>query len=363
MAYKKQQIADVLKDVIYFPKKDNIIALQMVEDIKIEGKKISFSLVFPEPNDKYVSIIKKACVNAILTKVDKDAEIKGNISVKTKTGDILGEVKNIIAIASGKGGVGKSTVAVNLAIALAQTGAKVGLLDADIYGPSVPLMFDLKTAKPMSSSVNGKDKIVPIEKYGIKVLSIGFFVDPSQALLWRGPMASNALEQLMRDTIWGALDYLVVDLPPGTGDIHLTLVQKVAVTGVAIVTTPQEVALADARKAFSMFRQEKINVPILGLIENMSYFTPAELPDNKYYIFGKEGGKKLAHDAGVKLLGEIPLVQGICESGDAGKPIALDEKGLVADAFKKLASNIIMQVENRNATSEPTKKVETDSNT
>jgi len=270
----------------------------------------------------------------------------------------LPDVKNIIAVASGKGGVGKSTVAANLAISLAKTGASVGLIDADIYGPSVPLMFDLVDVKPHIKEENGKQIIMPIEKYGIKVLSIGFFVDPNQALLWRGPMASGALSQLFRDAEWGALDYVVIDLPPGTGDIHLTLVQSLAVTGVVIVSTPQEVALADARKAFGMFKSNAIKVPILGLIENMAYFTPEELPENKYYIFGKEGGKRLAEEAHVALLGEIPLVQGICDSGDNGKPISLEENHPVSKAFEEVTENLFTQLNIRNTVLRPTKKVE-----
>ena len=254
--------------------------------------------------------------------------------------------------------MGKSTVAANLAISLAKTGASVGLIDADIYGPSVPLMFDLVDVKPHIKEENGKQIIMPIEKYGIKVLSIGFFVDPNQALLWRGPMASGALTQLFRDAEWGALDYVVIDLPPGTGDIHLTLVQSLAVTGVVIVSTPQEVALADARKAFGMFKSNAIKVPILGLIENMAYFTPEELPENKYYIFGKEGGKRLAEEAHVALLGEIPLVQGICDSGDNGKPISLEENHPVSKAFEEVTENLFTQLNIRNTVLRPTKKVE-----
>ncbi len=345
MSYTKQQVLDALREVIYFPKSDNIVSLEMVDDIHIEGKKISFTLLFPESNDKNAAIVEQACVNAIEGNLGKEAQIRGNITLKAKTEDVLDSVKHIVAVASGKGGVGKSTVAVNLAVALSKTGARVGILDADIYGPSLPLMFDLKDARPMAEKRGDRDMILPIEKYGMKVLSIGFFVDPSQALLWRGPMASNALNQLIRDTAWGELDYLVLDLPPGTGDIHLTLVQEVPVSGVAIVSTPQEVALADARKALSMFNSDKIKVPVLGLIENMSYFTPAELPDNKYFIFGKAGGEKLAKEANIPLLGQIPLVQSICESGDTGKPVALqDDENPEAAAFKKLAQNVMQQL-------------------
>jgi len=348
MSYSKEQIIEALKEVIYFPKSDNIISLKMVDHIELEGQKISFTLLFPEPNDKNGAIVEQACVTAIEKHLGSQVQVRGNITLKAKTQDALEKIKHIVAVASGKGGVGKSTVAANLAVALSKTGAKVGILDADIYGPSIPIMFDLVDAKPVAEKRNDRDVIIPMEKYGIKVLSIGFFVNQNQALLWRGPMASNALNQLLRDTDWGTLDYLVIDLPPGTGDIHLTIVQEAKVSGVAIVSTPQNVALADARKAFSMFNSEKIKVPILGLIENMSYFTPAELPENKYFIFGKEGGKKLAEESKVPFLGEIPLVQSICESGDSGKPVALStDDNPISRSFDDLAQNIIKQLNTR----------------
>ncbi|PID93614.1 MAG: sodium:proton antiporter [Bacteroidetes bacterium] len=279
-----------------------------------------------------------------------------------ETQKTLPEVKNIIAVASGKGGVGKSTVSANLAIALAKTGASVGLIDADIYGPSMPTMFGLKEVKPQIKEENGKQIIMPIEQHGIKLLSIGFFVEPDQALLWRGPMASGALSQLFTDAEWGALDYMVIDLPPGTGDIHLTLVQSLAVTGVVIVSTPQEIALADARRAFGMFKSNAVKVPILGLIENMAYFTPEELPENKYYIFGKEGGKELAEKSHVALLGQIPLVQKICESGDQGKPLGMDDTHPVAKAFDEITENLLIQLNIRNSFMRPTQKVNIDPN-
>jgi len=348
MSFTTHQVEEALRGVIYFPKKDNIIALKMVADLRIEGQKISFSLLFPKADDPAASIVENACVEAIRQYLGEAAKVKGNITIKAASYNPLDQIKHIIAIASGKGGVGKSTVAVNLAVALALKGAKVGILDADIYGPSIPLMFDLVDAKPHSENRHGRDMIIPLEKYGLKVLSIGFFVDPNQALLWRGPMASNALNQLLRDTDWGELDYLVLDLPPGTGDIHLTVVQETKVAGVAIVSTPQQVALADARKAFSMFQSEKVKVPILGLIENMAYFTPAELPENKYYIFGKEGGRQLANETGVPFLGEIPLVQSICESGDRGKPLALlNDSNPVSKAFMQLAANVVERINMR----------------
>ena len=272
---------------------------------------------------------------------------------------MLPQVKNVIAVSSGKGGVGKSTVAANLAVALSKLGYKVGLLDADIFGPSVPKMFQVEDARPYAEMVDGRDLIVPIEKYGIELLSIGFFVDPNQATLWRGGMASNALKQLVGDAKWGDLDYFILDTPPGTSDIHLTLLQTLAITGAVIVSTPQQVALADARKGINMYMNDKVNVPILGLVENMSWFTPAELPENKYYIFGKEGTKKLAEELNVPLLGQIPIVQSICENGDKGTPVALDENSVTGQAFLELARNVVAQTEKRNAELAPTQIVKT----
>ncbi len=342
MKYTKEQLIEILGNVLYFPKGKDIISLDMVKDINIDGKVIKFAIEMPKKEEKNAAPLIQNCVRSIKGKFGDDVEIEGNISIEFPDDEkMMTGAKNIIAVASGKGGVGKSTVAANLAISLAKLGKKVGLIDADIYGPSVPLMFDLLDSKPNVTSVDGKTKILPIEKYGISVLSIGFFVDPDTALMWRGPMASNALNQLFKDAEWGDLDYFIVDLPPGTGDIHLTLVQSLAVTGVVIVSTPQEVALADARKAFGMFTQENIDVPILGLVENMAYFTPAELPDNKYYIFGKEGAKKLAAKSQVPFLGEIPLLQSVCESGDNGKPIALDDDSPIANAFMEIAKKLI----------------------
>jgi len=363
MKISEEQILEALKHVDDPDLKKDLVSLNMIRNIKIKGNIVSFDLVLTTPACPLKGVMEKDCIDAIHKYVSEDLEVEvkmeSNVSTRRKdTEAMLKGVKNIIAVASGKGGVGKSTVAANLAIALAKTGASVGLLDADIYGPSVPIMFDLEDAKPLGKEVDGKTKIIPIEKYGIKLLSIGFFVDPQQALIWRGAMATNALNQLINDTDWGDIDYFIVDLPPGTGDIHLTLVQTLPVTGAVIVSTPQEVALADARKAFSMFAQKEINVPILGLIENMSYFTPEELPDNKYYIFGKEGGKKLAAESNVVLLGQIPLVQGIRESGDKGSPIAMDEKSIIGTAFMELAQNVAQQIAIRNASLEPTKIVE-----
>ena len=299
-------------------------------------------------------LIHNACENAIKHYVDQEAEVEINMTarVTTKRQDeqpLLPRVKNIIAVASGKGGVGKSTIAANLAVSLADLGAKVGLIDADIYGPSVPIMFDVVDEKPLVRMVDGQQKMVPIESYGIKLLSIGFFAETSQAIVWRGPMASKALTQLFRDAYWGELDYLIIDLPPGTGDIHLTLVGSIPITGAVVVTTPQTVALADAEKGVSMFQMPSINVPVLGIVENMAWFTPEELPENKYYIFGKDGGKDLALKLNVPLLGQIPLVQSIREAGDAGRPAGLQEKSAVADAFLELAKNVAQQVAIKNA--------------
>jgi ATP-binding protein involved in chromosome partitioning len=349
MSITKEQVISALRHVNDPDFKKDLVTLNMIDDIVIDGKKISFKMVLTTPACPMKDMMRNSCVEAIHQYVDPTAEVEINITSnvttrRARTAPIMPGVKNIIAVASGKGGVGKSTVAANLAVALSKLGASVGLIDADIYGPSVPLMFDVMNEKPEAFEQDGRTMIRPLEKYGVKILSIGFFVDPSKALVWRGPMASNALLQLFTDSDWGELDYVVIDMPPGTGDIHLTISQSVPVTGVAIVTTPQEVALADARKAISMFNTDKIKLPILGLIENMSYFTPEELPDNKYYIFGKEGGKRLAEQNGIPFLGQIPIVQGICESGDNGSPIALDDASPVAKAFLALAQSIAQQI-------------------
>jgi len=365
MTINKQLILDALVHVRYPGTGKDIVSSGMVhENIQIEGMKVSFSINFEKPNDPFAKSVVKAAEQAILTYVSEDIEIKGNIEiitkevVKPKPVSILPNVKNIIAVFSGKGGVGKSTISSNLAIALASIGYKVGLLDADIHGPSIPKMFGVEDAHPVIHEVDGQHLITPIEKYGVKILSIGFFVDPAQALVWRGSVSSNALKQLITDAEWGELDFFVMDLPPGTGDIHLTLVQTMGITGAIVVTTPQDVALADARKGINMFQGEKVNVPVLGLVENMSYFTPAELPDNKYYIFGKEGGKRLAEEFNIPLLGQIPLVQSIREGGDAGRPIAFDDNSILASSFRELAQNVVGRVDFRNTNLEATKKVE-----
>jgi len=358
-------VLDALSHVRYPGTGKDIVSSGMVQDnIRIEGNKISLSIIFEKTNDPFAKSVVKAAEQAIQTYIGEDVDIKGNISVemkeipKPKPVSVLPGVKNILAVFSGKGGVGKSTVASNLAIALVNAGYKVGLLDADIYGPSIPKMFGVEDAHPVLEDVDGKQMIIPIEKYGVKLLSIGFFVEPENALVWRGSMASNALKQLITDAKWGELDYFVMDLPPGTSDIHLTLVQTMGITGAIVVTTPQDVALADARKGVNMFMGEKVNVPVLGLVENMSWFTPTELPDNKYYIFGKDGGKRLADELNVPLLGQIPLVQSIREKGDAGRPIAVDIESIVAIAFKDLAEKVVERVNFRNDNLEATKKVE-----
>lgn len=363
MNYSKELILNALRTVKDPDLGKDLVTLNMIEDVNFSDNKISFKVVLTTPACPLKNKIRQDCVDAIHNLVDANAEVDVEMtsrvtSRRAENQQLLKGVKNIIAVASGKGGVGKSTVAANLAVALGRTGAKVGLIDADIYGPSVPLMFDEVYSKPSAIEKDGKVMVKPIEKYGIQILSIGFFVDPEKALVWRGPMASNALTQLFTEADWGELDYLVLDMPPGTGDIHLTIVQNLSVTGVAVVTTPQEVALADARKAIAMFTQENINVPVLGLIENMSWFTPEELPENKYFIFGEEGGKRLAEEYNIPLLGQIPLVQGIRESGDYGRPVALDDNSPVAHAFQDLAIRTAQQVAIRNSTMAPTKPVQ-----
>lgn len=360
-----EQIIAALRNVRYPGTGKDVVEMGFVsDDIRIEGNKVSFSMLFDKPNDPFIKSVVKACETAILTYVDKDIDIKGNIEVMTKPTEapkvkpVLPQVKNIIAISSGKGGVGKSTITANLAVALANKGYKVGLLDADIFGPSVPKMFDVEDERPLLEVVEDREMIAPIDKYGVKLLSMGFFVDKDNAVVWRGTLASNALKQLITDANWGELDFFLIDLPPGTSDIHLTLVQTLGITGAVVVSTPQEVALADARKGIDMFAGDKINVPILGIVENMSWFTPAELPENKYYIFGKEGAKKLAEEKGVALLGQIPIVQSIREGGDDGKPVALDENSITGMAFSRLAENVVAAVDKRNAEQDPTKKVE-----
>lgn len=365
MAIYPQLIIDALKNVRYPGTGQDIVSAGMVaDDIRIDGRKVSFSLITEKAHDPFIKSVVKMAEQAILNYAGNDIDIKGNISVKSKQAprpalpDLLPGVRNIIAVASGKGGVGKSTVCTNLAVALAQKGYKVGLLDADIFGPSVPKMLGVEDARPMMDNIDGRDLMIPIEHYGVKMLSIGFFVDPSDAVVWRGAMASNALKQLIGDAYWGELDYFLIDFPPGTSDIHLTLVQTLPITGAVIVSTPQEVALADARKGISMFTGDKVNVPILGLVENMAWFTPAELPENRYYIFGKEGCKRLAEEQGYALLGQIPVVQSIREGGDDGHPVALNPDTITGMAFNTLADNLVAAVDKRNRELPRTKIVE-----
>ena len=342
-----QQIIDALQHVRYPGTGKNLIEGGMLEDdIRISGLEVSFSLIFEKDNDPFRKSVVKAAETAIHTYVDENAAVhihtkfvKQNMAPKTDGVENL-RAAQVIAIHSGKGGVGKSTVAANLAIALAKMGYKVGLLDADIHGPSVPKMFHTEGCRPVSTPVNGRNLIEPIEQYGVKMLSIGFFVDPQQAVVWRGGMASNAIKQLIQDANWGDLDYFLIDLPPGTSDIHLTLVQHLHLTGAIVVTTPQPVALVDARKGVDMFLNEKINVPVLGLIENMAWFTPAELPENRYYIFGKDGGKQLAEELNIPLLGQVPLVQSIREGGDEGTPIALQDGHPAAQIFEAICQTL-----------------------
>ncbi|UII24624.1 Mrp/NBP35 family ATP-binding protein [Fulvivirga maritima] len=361
MKFDKSDIIKALSTVDDPDIKKDLVSLNMIQDLEVFSDAVKFTVVLTTPACPLKELIKKNCVDAIHKLVNPDIKVdiqmSSNVTTTRNSAPLLPNVKNIIAVASGKGGVGKSTVASNLAVALAQEGAKVGIIDADIYGPSVPTMFNCEHEQPSVKQVNGKNIIVPLEQYGVKLISIGFLAPADNAVVWRGPMASSALKQFIGDTDWGELDYLLIDLPPGTSDIHLTLVQTVPVTGAVIVTTPQKVALADARKGLTMFKQPQINVPILGIVENMAYFTPEELPDNKYYIFGEGGGQNLSDKFDVPLIGQIPIVQSIRESGDNGYPAVLKE-GKTKEAFTELAESVARQVAIRNATVEETKTVE-----
>lgn len=355
-------IHDALATVRYPGNGKNIMENEMLEDdLRIDGMKVSFSLIFEKETDPFKKSVVKAAEAAIKTFVHPDVEV--TIGTKAKTAlppepdKLLPGVKNIIAVSSGKGGVGKSTVTANLAIGLAKLGYRVGLLDTDIFGPSMPKMFGVEEARPYAEQIDGRDLIIPIEKYGVKLLSIGFFVDPEQATLWRGGMACNALKQLISEAAWGELDYFILDTPPGTSDIHLTLIQTLGITGAVIVSTPQQVALADARKGINMYMNDKVNVPILGLVENMAWFTPAELPENKYYIFGKDGCKNLAEELNVPLLAQIPLIQSVCETGDQGAPAILNPASPEGIAFMSLAAKVVTQVDKRNVEMAPTQRV------
>ena len=350
----KEKVLEALSNVQEPDLGKDLVTLNMVKDIEINGNQVSFTVVLTTPACPLKDMIKNACINAIKILVSKEAEVTVNFTSNTTTkrvdeGTVLPKVKNIIAVVSGKGGVGKSTVSANLALALSQGGAKVGLMDADIYGPSVPIMFGVRGERPLMMDIEGKGMIIPLERYGIKLMSIGLLVDEKNAVVWRGPMASSAIRQFVTDVYWDELDYLVVDMPPGTGDIHLTLMQTVPVTGAVIVTTPQDVALADAKKGIAMFGQAQLNIPVIGLVENMSYFTPAELPDNRYFIFGKDGGKRLADEYDLPFLGQIPLVQSIREGGDQGIPIMMSDDNITKKAFEGFASYVVRSIAMRNA--------------
>lgn len=343
MQDKVKEIRDLLMTVKYPGTPRNIVELDMVQHIRVEGDRVTFRLVFQRSNDPFVNAIQKKCQDLLVDyqQVEIDTVFIHDLERPLS----LEKVKNIIAVSSGKGGVGKSTVAANLSVALAMQGYKVGLVDADIFGPSIPKMFGCEDAQPYMQKIGNQDMIIPVEKFGVKILSIGFFVDPGSATVWRGPMASNALKQMVEQGYWDELDYLLIDLPPGTSDIHLTLVQTVALTGAIVVSTPQQVALADAIKGINMFESPGINVPVLGLVENMAWFTPAELPDHKYYIFGKDGAKVLAEERGMRLLGQIPVVQSICDGGDLGRPVALEPDSITGAAFVHLAEEMVKAVE------------------
>jgi len=361
MSFTKEDILKALSTVEEPDLKKDLVTLGMITEVKVDEKKVSFTVILTTPACPLKEVIRKSCEEAIHSLVAKDIMITINMTSNvTSTRDntpILAGVKNIIAVSSGKGGVGKSTVSANLAVALAQSGASVGLIDADIFGPSIPTMFNCENEQLGVKKVGEKNLIVPLEQYGVKLISIGLLTKSDSAVIWRGPMASSALRQFLSDTEWGELDYLLIDLPPGTSDIHLTMVQTVPVTGAIVVTTPQKVALADATKGLAMFQQPQINVPVLGIVENMAYFTPDELPDKKFYLFGKDGGKELAKKYNVELLGQIPIVEGIRESGDNGYPMVLKDN-ITAQAFKKLAENVAQQVAIRNSQMDQTKKVE-----
>ncbi len=358
----KEKILKALSTVQEPDLKKDLVTLGMIKDIEVGVNQVSFTVVLTTPACPLKELIRRSCVEAIHKHLSPDVEVKVNLTAdvtSTRGGaTLIPGVKNVIAIASGKGGVGKSTVTANLAMALHRSGAKVGIIDADIYGPSMPVMFGAEDMQPTITPKDGKNYINPIRQYGIKLISIGFLTPPDSAVVWRGPMASQALKQFFGDTDWGELDYLLIDLPPGTSDIHLTLVQTVPVTGAVIVTTPQKVALADANKGLAMFRQPQINVPVLGVIENMAYFTPAELPDNRYYIFGKGGGASLAERYGIPLLGQIPLVQSIREAGDEGRPAVMSTESVGTTAFRETAEALAQQVAIRNASADKTKVVE-----
>jgi ATP-binding protein involved in chromosome partitioning len=362
MKLDRKQILKALETISVPGEGKNMVESGAVTNIMTFGDEVVVDITITNPSLQARKKTEVEILKAIHEKVYEKAKIKVNVKVQAPDkpeikGKSIPGIKNIIAVASGKGGVGKSTITANLAVTLAKMGFKVGLLDADIYGPSAPIMFDVEGEKPIAVNINGKSKMKPIESYGVKILSIGFFTQPNQAVIWRGPMASKALNQMIFDAAWGELDFLLLDLPPGTGDIHLSIMQSLPITGAVVVSTPQHVALADARKGVAMFQQENINVPVLGIVENMAYFTPAELPNNKYYIFGKEGAKNLSDDLEVPLLGQIPLVQSIREAGDSGRPAAMQTATPLEKAFEELTRNTVQQVVNRNKSLPPTEAI------
>ena len=367
MKFKKEQILKALETITVAGEGKNMVESGAVKNVMTFADEIVVDLVLSSPAMHIKKRAEADVIKTIKEKVSEEAKVMVNIKVETPAkptnknlikGKNIPGIKNIIAVASGKGGVGKSTITANLAVSLSKLGYKVGILDADIYGPSIPIMFDVVKERPLSTTIDGRSKMKPVENYGVKVLSIGFFTTPEQAVIWRGPMASKALNQLIFDAAWGDLDYMLIDLPPGTGDIHLSIMQSMPITGAVVVSTPQPVALADARRGVAMFQQENIQVPVLGVIENMAYFTPEELPENKYYIFGKEGAKNLSEDLNISFLGEIPLVQSIREAGDSGRPVALQEETPLAKAFEKITKEVIKELNSRNEILPPTEVIQ-----
>ena len=367
MKFKKEQILKVLETITVAGEGKNMVESGAVKNVMTFADEIVVDLVLSSPAMHIKKRAEADVIKTIKEKVSEGAKVTVNVKIEAPVkpsnpnlikGKNIPGIKNIIAVASGKGGVGKSTITANLAVSLSKLGYKVGILDADIYGPSIPIMFDVVKERPLSTTIDGRSKMKPVENYGVKVLSIGFFTTPEQAVIWRGPMASKALNQLIFDAAWGDLDYMLIDLPPGTGDIHLSIMQSMPITGAVVVSTPQPVALADARRGVAMFQQENIQVPVLGVIENMAYFTPEELPENKYYIFGKEGAKNLSEDLNISFLGEIPLVQSIREAGDSGRPAALQEETPLAKAFEKITKEVIKELNSRNEILPPTEVIQ-----
>ncbi|MGB0293549.1 MAG: P-loop NTPase [Flavobacteriaceae bacterium] len=361
---KKDEIISALKSISVPGEGQNMVESGAVTNVQVFGDEVEVDITINNPSLQAKKKTEVAILQTIHEKVYEKAKIKVNLKVVAPEqekpqikGKPIAGIKNIIAVASGKGGVGKSTITANLAVSLTQMGFEVGILDADIYGPSIPIMFDVENEKPLAVNVDGKSKMKPVSNYGLKILSIGFFTKSDQAVIWRGPMASKALNQMIFDAHWGELDFLLVDLPPGTGDIHLSILQSLPITGAVVVSTPQTIALADARKGIAMFQQESIDVPVLGVVENMAYFTPEELPDNKYYIFGKDGAKNLAEDMDIVLLGQVPIVQSVREAGDIGRPAAFQSDTLIAKSFKTLTQNTVSQLVKRNKDLPPTEAV------